>query len=120
MRNVVCAAPLVFLPPALPIEARQLHLSTAPVPQRAAPVPIAPPLSPPSQSTPPSVKARAALAGPMVEGDFPFPNYLRQLQNKITEKMVLPRGAVVGGEAAIIVFEIEREGQVREPSVERS
>jgi TonB family protein len=52
--------------------------------------------------------------------DFPFTYYLRQLQNKITEKWVPPRGASVGGEKAIVLFEIDREGQIKEPSVEKS
>jgi protein TonB len=52
--------------------------------------------------------------------NFPFTYYLRQLQNKITEKWTPPRGASVGGETAIVLFEIDREGQIKEPSVERS
>ncbi len=52
--------------------------------------------------------------------DFPFTYYLRQLQAKISERWTPPRGAVAGGERAVVLFEIGRDGQIKEPAMERS
>jgi TonB family protein len=52
--------------------------------------------------------------------DFPFTYYLRQLQAKIGERWVPPRNATAGGERAIVVFEIGRDGQIKEPAVEKT
>src|SRR5262245_11529069 len=115
--------------PATPPPAR------APEAPRATPAPIPAPAPPP----PPAVITARPGPEPLPAGrpdptalrtapsnisldvsDFPFTYYLRQLQAKITEKWVPPRGASVGGEKAIVLFEIDREGQIKEPSVERS
>jgi protein TonB len=53
--------------------------------------------------------------------DFPFTYYLRLIQSKIGERWSPPRAAAAGGERAVILFEIQRDGQVaRAPVVERS
>jgi TonB family protein len=53
-------------------------------------------------------------------GDFPFTYYLRQIQAKISERWAPPRAAAAGGERTIVLFEIGRDGQIREPVLERS
>jgi TonB family protein len=52
--------------------------------------------------------------------DFPFTYYLRLIQSKIGERWSPPRAAAAGGERVVVLFEIQRDGQVREPQVERS
>jgi protein TonB len=121
----------VQMPPAPPAPSRVVE-PPRPEPPRAVPSPLPAPAPPP-----PAVAAVKPGLEPLKPGrpdgtpaapsnisldvsDFPFTYYLRQLQNKITEKWVPPRGASVGGEKAIVLFEIDREGQIKEPSVERS
>jgi TonB family protein len=52
--------------------------------------------------------------------DFPFTYYLRQLQAKISERWAPPRASVAGGERVVVLFEIGRDGQIKEPAVEKS
>jgi protein TonB len=52
--------------------------------------------------------------------DFPFTYYLRLIQSKIGERWSPPRAASAGGERVVVLFEIQRDGQVREPVVEKS
>jgi TonB family protein len=52
--------------------------------------------------------------------DFPFTYYLRQIQAKISERWAPPRAATRGGERATIMFEIGRDGSIKEPNLERS
>jgi TonB family protein len=53
--------------------------------------------------------------------DFPFTYYLRQIQSKISEKWSTPRAAAAGGERAVVLFQIGRDGKlVKEPEVEKS
>lgn len=68
----------------------------------------------------PDSTARATGSISLDVSDFPFTYYLRQLQAKISERWAPPRGAAAGGERAVVVFEIGRDGQIKEPSVERS
>jgi protein TonB len=98
----------------------------------------APPAAPATPATPP---APVAAARPGVEpirlgkpnapttstgsiavdaSDFPFTYYLRLIQSKIGERWTPPRAAASGGERVVVLFEIQRDGQIREPSVERS
>jgi protein TonB len=120
----------VLTPPPPPAPTRAAE-PPRPDPPRALPAPAPAPAPPPpavaAKPGPEPVKAgrpdgsSAPLSNISVDvSDFPFTYYLRQLQNKITEKWVPPRGASVGGEKAIVLFEIDREGQIKEPSVERS
>jgi len=51
--------------------------------------------------------------------DFPFTWYLRQVQQKISERWVPPRGSVAGGETVVVLFEIGRNGEIKGPEVER-
>jgi TonB family protein len=51
--------------------------------------------------------------------DFPFTYYLRQIQSKISERWSPPRAAAAGGERAVVMFEIGRDGQIKEPKLER-
>ena len=52
--------------------------------------------------------------------DFPFTYYLRQIQAKISERWAPPRPAAQGGQRAIIMFEIGRDGSIKEPTLEKS
>lgn len=52
--------------------------------------------------------------------DFPFTYYLRQIQQKISEKWVPPARASEPGRRVVVLFEIGRDGQVRSSKVERS
>jgi protein TonB len=52
--------------------------------------------------------------------DFPFTYYLRLIQSKIGERWSPPRAAAAGGVRVVVRFVIQRDGQIREPSVERS
>jgi len=51
--------------------------------------------------------------------DFPFTWYLRQIQQKISERWVPPRGSVAGGETVIVLFEIGRNGEIKGPELEQ-
>jgi TonB family protein len=51
--------------------------------------------------------------------DFPFTYYLRQIQAKVSERWAPPRAATRGGERATIMFEIGRDGTIKEPSLEK-
>jgi protein TonB len=121
---------------------------TSPAPAPAAPATparlpeppriAAPPAAPTTPAAPP---APVAAARPGVEpirlgrpnapststgsiavdaSDFPFTYYLRLIQSKIGERWSPPRAAAAGGERVVVLFEIQRDGQIREPSVERS
>src|SRR5262249_38198726 len=115
--------------PATPPPAR------APEAPRATPAPIPAPAPPP----PPAVITARPGPEPLPPGrpdptalrtapsnisldvsDFPFTYYLRQLQAKTGGRWARPRGARAGGGRGVVVFEIGREGQIKEPSVERS
>lgn len=99
----------------------------------------APPAAPTTPTAPPAPAVAAARPGvePIRLGrpnatttstgsiavdasDFPFTYYLRLIQSKIGERWSPPRAAAAGGERVIVLFEIQRDGQVREPTVERS
>jgi TonB family protein len=120
-------------PPAAPATPR------LPEPPRIAappPVPAAPP-APATPAAPPTVAAARPGVDPIRLGrpnapttstgsiavdasDFPFTYYLRLIQSKIGERWAPPRAAATGGERVTVLFEIQRDGQVREPSVEKS
>jgi TonB family protein len=51
--------------------------------------------------------------------DFPFTYYLRQVQAKISERWSPPRATAAGGERTVVMFEIGRDGQIKEPKLER-
>ena len=103
--------------------------------------PQAPPSPPPAVTTPARGSPGLASPRPPVEpvrlgspnvgvgstgsisldvSDFPFTYYLRQIQAKISERWAPPRAAARGGERATILFEIGRDGSIKEPSLERS
>jgi protein TonB len=52
--------------------------------------------------------------------DFPFTYYLRQLQQKVSEKWVPPAREAEPGNRVVVLFEIGRDGQVRATKIERS
>jgi TonB family protein len=96
----------------------------------------APPAAPATPTAPPVAAARSGVE-PIRLGrpnatttstgsiavdasDFPFTYYLRLIQSKIGERWSPPRAAAAGGERVIVLFEIQRDGQVREPTVEKS
>jgi TonB family protein len=107
-----------------------------PEPPRIATPPAAP-SAPAAPAAPPSVAAAKPGVEPIKLGrpnspttstgsiavdasDFPFTYYLRLIQSKIGERWAPPRAAATGGERVTVLFEIQRDGQVREPTVERS
>jgi TonB family protein len=108
-------------------------------PAESAPRVVTPPATAPAPSSPAPPAAVAAArpglepaplgrpgTGPTSTGslsldvsDFPFTYYLRQIQSKISERWSPPRAAAAGGERAVIMFEIGRDGQIKEPKLER-
>jgi periplasmic protein TonB len=139
-----------LLPPAPRVIERSLPPPPPVTPPVAAPAPPASPprlpeppriTAPPAAPTAPAAPPAVAAARPSVEpirlgrpnaattstgsiavdaSDFPFTYYLRLIQSKIGERWSPPRAAAAGGERVIVLFEIQRDGQVREPTVERS
>jgi len=113
----------------------------APAPQREPPRLPEPPriAAPPAAPTAPPAPVAAARPGPepirlgrpnvvttstgsiaVDASDFPFTYYLRLIQSKIGERWSPPRAAAAGGERTVVLFEIQRDGQVREAVLERS
>ncbi len=118
-------------PPATPPPARVAEPPRTPEPPRALPTPApSPPAPPPTAAVRPGpdpVRPGRPDPLPTTSGpisldvsDFPFTYYLRQLQSKISQSWAPPRAATAGGERAIVVFEIGRDGQIKEPAVEKS
>jgi TonB family protein len=118
---------------------RERLLERPPVPPPPATPPAEPPRVAPPQApvAPPPTAAVARPVEPIRLGrpdstapatgsisldvsDFPFTYYLRQLQAKISERWAPPRGSVAGGERVVVLFEIGRDGQIKEPAVEKS
>ncbi|HEV8306728.1 MAG TPA: TonB family protein [Methylomirabilota bacterium] len=118
---------------------RERLLERPPVPPPPATPPAEPPRVAPPQApvAPPPTAAVARPVEPIRLGrpdstapatgsisldvsDFPFTYYLRQIQAKISERWTPPRTAAIGGERAVVLFEIGRDGQIKEPAVERS
>lgn len=52
--------------------------------------------------------------------NFPFTWYLQQVQRKVTEKWVQPTRTTGPGLKVVVLFEIDRDGQVTSSKVERS
>ena len=107
-----------------------------PEPPRIAAPPAAPTTPSVASTAPPAVAARRGV-DPIPLGkpnapststgsiavdasDFPFTYYLRLIQSKIGERWTPPRAATAGGERVVVLFEIQRDGQVRETQVEKS
>jgi TonB family protein len=112
--------------PAVPKEPPRL-----PEPPRIAAPPAAPPAPPapvaaarsgvePIRLGRPNAPTSSTGSIAVDASDFPFTYYLRLIQSKIGERWSPPRAAAVGGERVVVLFEIQRDGQVREPLVERS
>ncbi len=112
--------------PAPPRPVEPARVTPAPVPAPAPPpLPAAVVARPGPEPLPPGRPDPTTLRTPASNisldvSDFPFTYYLRQLQAKISERWAPPRTAAAGGERAIVVFEIGRDGQIKEPSVEKS
>lgn len=109
------------LPPLAPPSDRRASPSPAPLPAespgtaveaRAAVAPI--PLGRPSGSP-------AGVASLSLDvSDFPFTYYLRQIQQKISEKWVPPARPPERGLRVVVLFEIARDGQLASFKVEKS
>ncbi|HZS34095.1 MAG TPA: TonB family protein [Methylomirabilota bacterium] len=132
------------LPPPPPVLPTPPALPPAPPTRLPEPPRVAAPPAPPAATAaaPPAPAPAVAMARPAVDpirlgrpnapststgsiavdaSDFPFTYYLRLIQSKIGERWTPPRAAAAGGERAVILFEIQRDGQVvREPVLERS
>jgi TonB family protein len=128
------------LPPRPPVPSTAPPVAPAPAPPPVArpvePVPAPRATPPPAPApSPPAVASRPALepvrlgrpdAGTAATGslsldvsDFPFTYYLRQIQAKISDRWSPPRATAAGGERAVVMFEIGRDGQIKEPRLER-
>lgn len=104
-------APAERRPSPAPPPARTASPGPAPA-ARAAPAPA--PLGRPSGS--PAGVASLALD----VSDFPFTYYLRQIQQKVSEKWVPPARPAERGLHVVVLFEISRDGRVTNPKVEKS
>jgi colicin import membrane protein len=119
---------LIATPPPLPPLTPTPPPSRVPDPPRVAapPTPPAPvvaaarPNLEPMRLGRPDAAVSATGTISLDVSDFPFTYYLRQVQAKISERWAPPRASAAGGERAVILFEIGRDGQIREPAVERS
>jgi TonB family protein len=102
--------------PRLPPEPTRPTVPRLPEPPRVvAPQPVPPLRS--GAETPGGVRK----GGTSIDvGDFPFDYYLRMVQAKIAERWAPPRPAARGGERAIIMFEIGRDGSIKMPILEKS
>jgi TonB family protein len=98
---VATAARSAPAPPPMPV--------AAPVPVAAAPPPA---LGQPTGST----QGKGAIT--MSASDFPFMWYLQTIQRKVNEKWAPPERP--SHTNAVVVFEIGRDGGVKNPAVERS
>lgn len=120
-------------PPALP---RPGEKELPPLAASSESRPSATPSSPRTESPGPATEARAAVA-PVPLGrpsgspagvaslsldvsDFPFTYYLRQIQQKVSEKWVHPARTAERGLRVVVVFEISRDGQIAPPEVEKN
>ena len=74
-------------------------------------------VAPPSPVGRPSGSAVGTGALTLNAGDFPFAWYLQQLQKKISEQWKPPANAA-NGQRAVVVFEIRRDGQLANVTVE--
>jgi len=94
------------------------ELRPAPQPTREAAAPL----------TPPVPLGRGAQTGPVSTGsvvgldvsDFPFTYYLRQIQQKVSERWRAPAGAGATGQRSVVLFEILRDGRIKDPVVEQT
>ena len=121
-------APPAATPPAAPPPPQGLPPPPSAVPSAWA-VPPPPPAAPVAVAARPGVDpmplgrpdstTRATASISLDVSDFPFTYYLRQLQAKISERWAPPRPATAGGERAVIMFEIGRDGSIREPVLEK-
>lgn len=119
--------------PALPRPGeKELPPLAAPSERRPSPAPSAPR----TESPGPATEARAAVASvplgrpsgspagvaslSLDVSDFPFTYYLRQIQQKVSEKWVHPARTAERGLRVLVLFEISRDGQIATPEVEKS
>jgi TonB family protein len=103
--------PKIAAPPAAP---------AAPAAPATPPVAVARPGVEPMRLGRPNAATTSTGSIAVDASDFPFTYYLRLIQSKIGERWSPPRAAAAGGERVIVLFEIQRDGQVREPTVEKS
>jgi len=124
------APPTTPIQPAAPTRLPDPPRIAAPPAAPATPTTAAAPTAPPVAAARPGVEplrlgrpsATTTSTGSIAvdASDFPFTYYLRLIQSKIGERWSPPRAAASGGERVIVLFEIQRDGQVREPTVEKS
>jgi TonB family protein len=131
-RSLPPPPPVALSTPASPVAPREAP--RLPEPPRIA-APPAVPTSPPAPSAPvatarpgvdpirlgkPNAPSTSTGSIAVDASDFPFTYYLRLIQSKIGERWSPPRAAAGGGERVVVLFEIQRDGQIREPTVERT
>jgi len=96
------------LPPLAPVSARTE--TARPAAEAVAPVPLGRPGGSPAGVGSLSLDV----------SDFPFTYYLKQLQQKVSEKWVHPARTAERGLHVVVLFEISRDGQVITPTVEKT
>ena len=78
--------------------------------------------------TPPMPLGRGGQSGPAPTGsvvgldvtDFPFTYYLRQIQQKVSERWRAPAGIAATNQRSVVLFEILRDGRIKDPTVEQT
>jgi periplasmic protein TonB len=63
----------------------------------------------------PALKEEASTGGA-----FPFEYYLHSIERRITGQWKVVSGGLWGESEAVVVFEVARDGRIKEPAVERS
>lgn len=124
--------PRASRPTALP---RTGEKELPPLPAPAERRPTATPAQPRSENPGPAAAARAPAPVPLGRpsgspagvaslaldvSDFPFTYYLRQIQQKVSEKWVPPARPAERGLRVVVLFEISRDGRVTNSKVEKS
>ncbi len=88
--------------------------------ESARPVPAAPPVVAPMPLGRPGGSPAGVGSLSLDVSDFPFTYYLRQIQEKVSQKWVQPGRTAEPGLRVVVLFEIARDGQVSSSKVEKS
>ncbi len=68
----------------------------------------------------PSDPASPATVVGLDVSDFPFTYYLRQIQQKVSEQWRAPAAGGATGQRSVVLFEILRDGRIKDPVVEQT
>jgi len=115
--------------------AKETPSLTPPRPERSPAEPpreVARQITPPREISPPLPSPVPLARGPQVGAvstggvvgldvsDFPFTYYLRQIQQKVSERWRAPITGTTPGQRSVVLFEILRDGRIRDPLVEQT